>query len=192
MKGYTEIKVWDVNKFKLWDLLWAVPLMICLLPIVLYNNIKDGVIIMLKRKYHKTTIIIGKPIIGKQTWIGANTIIDGSGGLIIGDRCDISCGVQIYTHSTALRCISNKKYNPDDTVNREEIIRKPVNIGDNTFIGANSIIQMGINIGSNCIIGAGAIVTKNIPSKTIVFGNPARRVGKVIINQDKVGLRYNL
>ncbi|MHA4875698.1 hypothetical protein, partial [Enterococcus faecium] len=50
--------------------------------------------------------IIGDPEIGEGTWIGAFTVIDGSGGLHIGAGCDISSGVQIYTHSSMRRCVS--------------------------------------------------------------------------------------
>ena len=47
-----------------------------------------------------TRWIIGEPAIGEGTWIGAFTVIDGSGGLTIGSGCDISSGVHIYTHSS--------------------------------------------------------------------------------------------
>lgn len=53
-------------------------------------------------------------------------------------------------------------------------------IGDNVNIGANVCIIGGINIGNNVNIGAGAVIVKDIPSNSIVVGNPAR-----IINQFK-------
>lgn len=51
-----------------------------------------------------------------------------------------------------------------------------VKIGNNVFVGAGTIILPGVNIGDNVIIGAGSIVTKNIPSNTIVAGNPAKTI----------------
>ncbi|MBK6955764.1 MAG: hypothetical protein IPH27_10005 [Actinomycetales bacterium] len=45
--------------------------------------------------------VVGEPTVGEGTWIGAFTLIDGSGGLTIGAGCDISSGAQIYTHSSA-------------------------------------------------------------------------------------------
>ena len=54
--------------------------------------------------------MIGSPEVGEGTWIGAFTVIDGSGGLKIGRGCDISCGAQIYTHSSARRCVSGRAY----------------------------------------------------------------------------------
>lgn len=46
-------------------------------------------------------------------------------------------------------------------------------IGNNVNVGANVIIIGGITIGDNVIIGAGSVVVKDIPSNSIVVGNPA-------------------
>lgn len=53
-------------------------------------------------------------------------------------------------------------------------IIKPINIGDNVFIGMSSILMPGITVGNNVIIGAGSVVTKDIPSNCVVAGIPAR------------------
>ncbi|MFM7834355.1 MAG: acyltransferase, partial [Planctomycetaceae bacterium] len=58
--------------------------------------------------------ITGSPEIGDGTWIGAFTLIDGLGGLRIGKGCDISSGVQILSHSTARRCVSERQYGSID------------------------------------------------------------------------------
>lgn len=47
-------------------------------------------------------------------------------------------------------------------------------IGANCFIGGRSLILPGVEIGDNCVIGAGAVVTKPVPPRSIVAGNPAR------------------
>jgi acetyltransferase-like isoleucine patch superfamily enzyme len=47
-------------------------------------------------------------------------------------------------------------------------------IGRNCFVGAHAIIMPGVRIGDECIIGAGSVVTKDVPSHSIVGGNPAR------------------
>jgi acetyltransferase-like isoleucine patch superfamily enzyme len=41
-------------------------------------------------------------------------------------------------------------------------------------IGANATILCGITIGENAMVGAGAVVTKNVPARAVVMGNPAR------------------
>jgi acetyltransferase-like isoleucine patch superfamily enzyme len=53
---------------------------------------------------YDNVLILGDVEMGKRCWIGPNVILDGTGGLTIGDHCDISAGVQIYTHSTVARC----------------------------------------------------------------------------------------
>jgi acetyltransferase-like isoleucine patch superfamily enzyme len=47
-------------------------------------------------------------------------------------------------------------------------------IGRNCVIGINSVIMPGVTIGDHCVVAACAVVTKNVPSHTIVAGNPAR------------------
>jgi acetyltransferase-like isoleucine patch superfamily enzyme len=121
--------------------------------------------------YNPHAWIIGEPEIGEGTWIGAFTLIDGSGGLTVGAGCDISSGVHIYTHSSAKRCVSGRRFT--------EVERRPVTIGDRVFIGANAVVNMGVTIGDEAVIGAGAVVTSDVAARTVVAGVPARPIGSV-------------
>src|SRR5215813_12932207 len=47
-------------------------------------------------------------------------------------------------------------------------------IGKRCFIGARSIILPGVEIGDECIVGAGSVVTKSVPPRCAIGGNPAR------------------
>ncbi len=47
-------------------------------------------------------------------------------------------------------------------------------IGKNCVIGVNSIVLPGVKIGDHCVVAAGAIVTKDVPSHSLVAGNPAK------------------
>ena len=60
----------------------------------------------------------------------------------------------------------------------EEFLRTVV--GEGASIGANAVILPGIKIGKKAMIGAGAVVTKDVPEKAIVVGNPATIKGYVI------------
>lgn len=51
---------------------------------------------------------------------------------------------------------------------------KPVVIGDDVWIGVRAIILPGTKVGSHSIVGAGSVVTKDVPEKVIVAGNPAK------------------
>lgn len=46
-------------------------------------------------------------------------------------------------------------------------------------IGSNATILCGIEIGESAIVGAGAVVTKNVPARTVVAGNPARALRRL-------------
>lgn len=52
-----------------------------------------------------------------------------------------------------------------------------VRIGNNVFIGKGAIILPGVNIGDRVIIGAGTVCSRDVPSDSIVIGNPAEIVG---------------
>ncbi len=50
---------------------------------------------------------------------------------------------------------------------------QPVVIEDDVWIGVGVSILPGVHIGQHCVIGAGSVVTKDIPSYSVVAGNPA-------------------
>ena len=49
-------------------------------------------------------------------------------------------------------------------------------IGKNCFIGAYSIVMPGVRVGDECIVGSGSVVTDDVPSHSIVAGNPAKMI----------------
>ncbi len=117
--------------------------------------------------YNPHAWIVGEPDIGPGCWIGAFTLIDGSGGLTIGAGCDISAGAQIYSHSTVRRVVSDGE---------AEIERLATRIGDHVHVGAGAIILMGADIGHHSIVGAGAVVPEStvIPPWSVAVGVPVR------------------
>ncbi|MCE1255646.1 MAG: N-acetyltransferase [Anaerolineae bacterium] len=56
---------------------------------------------------------------------------------------------------------------------------KPTLIKHGASLGAASVILAGSVIGEYATIGAGAVVTKDIPSYSLVVGNPSRQIGWV-------------
>lgn len=119
--------------------------------------------------YNPHAWILGEPEIGDDVWIGAFTVIDGSGGLTIGHGCDISAGAQIYTHSTVERCVSDRTL---------PIRREPTTIGRNVHVGAGAVILMGSQIGDHSVVGAGAVVREGTvaPPYSLLVGVPARLI----------------
>ena len=62
---------------------------------------------------------------------------------------------------------------------------KPITIGDDVWIGANSVICGGVTIGNGVVIGAGSVVNKDIPSGVVAAGAPCR-VLRPITEADKI------
>jgi len=137
------------------------------LPI--WNTLKNAV----GTDYNNFCIIRGHQYIkfGEDVWIGYFTLIDGSGGLEIGNKVSISSGVHIYTHSS----MNYRKFDlKKDPINGTHIDRAPVKIGNNVQIGANSIVLPGVTIGNNVIIGALSLVNKDIPDNSTAYGSPIK------------------
>jgi acetyltransferase-like isoleucine patch superfamily enzyme len=114
---------------------------------------------------YDNVLILGDVRVGRNCWIGPNTILDGQGGLTIGDHCDVSAGVQIYTHHTVRRVLSGGAAPVD---------RAPVVIGSRVYIGPQTVIQKGVTIGDDVVIGAMSLVNRDVPSGARVWGVPAR------------------
>lgn len=97
------------------------------------------------------------------------------GGTAIGDRTEIHCGerVQIGRDCNISWdcCIMDRDYHKLDS--EEEVVR-PVTIGDRCWIGCNSLILKGVTLGEGAVVAAGSVVTKDVPARTLVGGNPAR------------------
>lgn len=110
-------------------------------------------------------LIIGKPSIGKDVWIGPNTILDASGGLLIGDHCNISAGVQIYSHDSIQTCLSGGLAPSEYGA---------VSIGERTYIGPSTIIAKGVTIGNACVVGANSLVLNDVPDNSRVAGSPCK------------------
>jgi acetyltransferase-like isoleucine patch superfamily enzyme len=117
--------------------------------------------------YHPLCWIVGTPQIGPGCWIGAFTLLDGSGGLRIGEGCNISSGAQILTHSSMRRTVTERQH--------PHVDRLATSLGDHCFVGTNAVILMGCEIGHHSVIAAGAVVKERsvFPPYSVIAGNPA-------------------
>lgn len=131
---------------------------------------------------YDSCLIIGHPKVGKNCWIGPSTLLDGSGGMEIGDYCTISAGVHIYSHDNLKQTLSSGKL----PIEREQVI-----IGNNVYIAPNVVVSKGVKIGEFSVLGAFSFVNKSIPPYSIAVGQPAKVIGKVEINeQGEISLLY--
>jgi acetyltransferase-like isoleucine patch superfamily enzyme len=61
---------------------------------------------------------------------------------------------------------------------RPAIVKKPVVIEDDVWIGPNAVILKGVRIGQGAMIEAGSLVTKDVPAGARLMGNPAQVIGR--------------
>ncbi|MDP6526565.1 MAG: DapH/DapD/GlmU-related protein [Kiritimatiellia bacterium] len=113
--------------------------------------------------------------IGNGVFIGNGCTLSAAKGIVIGDCCLLSAEVRVHDNDGHPLDPGKRRTNlpmtPEDA--------SPVKIEDNVWIGARATILKGVTLGCNSVIGTGAVVTKDVPSNTIVAGNPARQVGEL-------------
>jgi acetyltransferase-like isoleucine patch superfamily enzyme len=122
--------------------------------------------------------------IGDLVYIGDDVIISTRERIRVGSRTMISHGVQIFDndahpidprdrHADYLNLIEGRP--------RVHLIpSRPVEIGEDCWIGINSIVLKGTKIGNRSIIAAGSVVTSDIGADCVAAGNPARIVRSLV------------
>ena len=119
--------------------------------------------------------------IGRDCTIGQNVMVGPD--VVIGDRCKIQNNVSIYKGITlddgvfcGPSCVFTNVLNPRAEVDRKDEFRQ-TRVGRGASIGANATIVCGNDIGPYSLIAAGAVVTRPVPAHALVAGVPARRIG---------------
>lgn len=104
--------------------------------------------------------------VGARTHFNNNVQVFASGGVTIGTDCLIGDAVLIMDsdgHALAPE-LRHQSAGATDAVTIE----------DNVWIGSRAIILKGVTLGAGCVVGAGSVVTRSVPPRTVVAGNPAR------------------
>jgi UDP-2-acetamido-3-amino-2,3-dideoxy-glucuronate N-acetyltransferase len=117
--------------------------------------------------------------IGADCNICAQTLIEGD--VVIGDRVTVKSGVQIWDGSVIGDDVfigPNATFSNDLYPRSKQYPEKfqGVTIHNSASIGANATLLPGVTIGAKAMVGAGAVVTKDVPSRAVVVGNPAKIV----------------
>lgn len=117
----------------------------------------------------------GKIYIGKNVLIDDYSILDAQKNIRVGDETMIASHVYIIDYNHKYPLSKSKKH----LLRPEGYESKPISIGEHVWIGTHAVILRNVTIGNNAVVGAGAIVTKNVPSNSIVAGNPAKVIKKI-------------
>lgn len=106
--------------------------------------------------------------LGRGVALNFGCYIDGSGGVQIGEGSILGPNVVIVS--------SGHVASPGVSLQVSGKQRQRVEIGRNVWVGANAVIRMGVTVGDDAVIGAASMVTRDVPARSVVFGNPARVV----------------
>ena len=114
--------------------------------------------------------------IGDNVLVGTNTVVDG--------HCRVGNGVAMQTnvYLTAYSTVEDGVFlGPCSVTTNDKYMEYGARLAGATIkkearIGANSTILPGITIGEKAVIGSGAVVTKDVPDRAVMVGNPAREI----------------
>ena len=104
---------------------------------------------------------------GKSLAINSGALLDGRGGITLGDNVLIGPYAVIASSNHAYKQL-------DQPISAVDHIMEPVTIGHDVWIGAHAVITGGITIGDHAVIAAGAVVTSKVEPYQVVGGVPAR------------------
>lgn len=100
-------------------------------------------------------------------------------GVFISQHCTISGSVRIGRNTLIGGFVTiidgNHVISDSDRPVREQGgVQRPIDIGEDVWIGTNSVILQGVHIGDHAVVAANATVTKDVPDWAVVAGTPAR------------------
>jgi acetyltransferase-like isoleucine patch superfamily enzyme len=122
-------------------------------------------------------IVFEKAVIGENCNLCAHTLIEND--VVVGNNVTIKSGVFLWDGA---RIEDNVFIGPNatftnDLMPRSKIYPKKfqgITVKNGASIGANATLLPGITIGSGAMVGAGSVVTKDVPERAVVVGNPAK------------------
>jgi acetyltransferase-like isoleucine patch superfamily enzyme len=128
--------------------------------------------------WHPELVNIYDSVVGEGTKIASFVEI---GGAKIGKHCKIEAFafippgtvIEDYVFIGPHVTITNDR---KPCLLKPEWVPMPVVVKRGAVIGANSVIVAGVTIGEEALVGAGSVVTKDVPARAVVYGNPARIV----------------
>ncbi len=111
--------------------------------------------------------------IGRNFACNRNVIIDGTGGLTIGDDVGFGPNSVLLTHEHTM--FTQKGYFVDQDYKNKLTI-----IGNNVWISSNCFLKAGVKIGDNVVIAANSHLVDDAPNNSKWIGNPAKNYYKVM------------
>jgi len=140
--------------------------------------------------WHFSHVLAGSTI-GRDCSLGQNVVVGPN--VTIGDRCRIQNNVSVFEGVTlddgvfcGPSCVFTNVLNPRAELSRKDEFRS-THVGRGASIGANATIVCGHDIGAHAFIAAGAVVTTDVGAHALMAGVPARRVGWMSHDGERLG-----
>jgi acetyltransferase-like isoleucine patch superfamily enzyme len=146
--------------------------------------VSTGAIVFAGSRIGARVILGDQSCVRERVTIGDDVVL-GRGSLVendttIGSMTRIQAEAYITAYSTleehvfVAPCVVTTNDNfMGRTERRHELMKGPT-IRRGARIGGGAVLCPGVEIGEEAFVGAGAVVTKDVPARTIVVGNPAR------------------
>jgi hypothetical protein len=112
----------------------------------------------------------GKNIrVGARVFINQNCTFYALAEITIGDDVMIGPNVSLITSEHPIAPSQRRAY----------LLGRPVTIEKGVWIAAGATVIGGVTVGENTVVAAGSVVTRDVPSNTLVGGNPARVIRSI-------------
>ena len=108
--------------------------------------------------------------IGNQCRINFGCVFIASGSIVVGSRCRFGIGAMI---------MDSGQHRIEPELRELRDTPRPVVLEDDVWIGSRALVLAGVRIGAGSVVAAGSVVTRDVPPRSLVAGNPAEVVRKI-------------
>jgi acetyltransferase-like isoleucine patch superfamily enzyme len=152
-------------------------------------TISTGAIVFAGATVGENAIVGDQACVRERVTLGASTVV-GRGSLVendttIGDRTRVQANAYITAYTKIEEdvfiapCVQTTNDNFMGRTEKRLALMKGPTIRRAARVGGGSVLCPGVEIGEEAFVGAGSVVTKDVPARTVVVGNPARRLRDV-------------